>query len=48
MPKSLPNIKENTGLYFYIRATVFQKAITTIALNNDVSSPHFTITFCSY
>ena len=48
MPKSLLNIKENTGLSFYIRATVFQKAITTITLNNDVSSPNFIVTFCSY
>jgi len=48
IPKSLFNLKENTGLSFYIRATVYQKAITTITLNNDVSSSNFIITFCSY
>ena len=48
VPKSLLNIKENTGLSFYIRATVFQKAITSITLNNDVSSPNFIVTFCSF
>ena len=29
VPKNLFNIKENTGLSFYIRAKVYQKAITT-------------------
>ena len=48
IPKSLFNLKENTGLSFYIRATVYQKAITTITLNSDVSSTNFIISFCSY
>ena len=45
--KSLLNIKENTHLSFYIRATVYQKAITTLTVNNNVS-PFNSITTCSY
>jgi len=48
IPKSLFNIKENIGLSFYTRAAVYQKAITTITLNSDVSSINFIISFCSY
>jgi len=47
VPKSLLNIKENTELSFYIRATVYQQAITTITVNNNVS-PFTLITTCSY
>ena len=45
--KSLLNIKENTHLSFYIRATVYQKAIMTITVNNNVS-PFNYISTCSY
>ena len=45
--KSLLNIKEYSGLSFYIRATASQKAITTITVNNNVS-PLNVITTCSY
>ena len=45
--KSLLNIKENTHLSFYIRAIVYQKAITTITVNNNVS-PFNYISTCSY
>ena len=45
--RSLVNIKENTHLSFYIRATVYQKAIMTITVNNNVS-PFNSITTCSY
>jgi hypothetical protein len=44
--KNLLNIKENTHLSFYIRATVYQKAITTLIVNNNVS-PFNSITTCS-
>jgi len=47
IPKTLFNIKENTDLSFYIRATVYQKAFTTITVNNNVS-PFKIITTCSY
>ena len=47
VPKNLLNIKENTQLSFYIRATVSQQAITTITVNNDVS-PFTLITTSSY
>ena len=45
--KSLLNIKENTHLSFSIRATVYQKAIITIIVNNNVS-PFNYISTCSY
>ena len=45
--KSLLNIKEYTQLSFYIRATVYQTAITTITVNNNVS-PINPIVTCSY
>ena len=47
VPKTLFNIKENTDLSFYIRATVYQKAFITITVNNNVS-PFKIITTCSY
>ena len=47
IPKTLLNIKENTELSFYIRATVSQKAFTTITVNNNIS-PFKIITTCSY
>ena len=47
VPKNLLNIKENTELSFYIRATLYQQAITTITVNNNVS-PFTLITTCSY
>jgi len=37
VPKNLINIKENTDLSFYIRATEYQKATTTITMNNNIS-----------
>ena len=47
IPKILLNIKENTELSFYIRANIYQKAITTITVNNN-ASPFKIITTCSY
>ena len=47
IPKILLNIEENTELSFYISATVYQKAITTITVNNN-DSPFNIITTCSY
>ena len=47
IPKILLNIKENTGLSFYIRASIYQKAFTTITVNNN-ASPFKIITTCSY
>ena len=37
IPKILLNIRENTDLSFYLKATAYQKAVTTITLNNDIS-----------
>ena len=47
VPKSLLNIKENSELSFYITATGYQKVITIITVNNDVS-PINQIVTCSY
>ena len=47
VPKNLLNIKENTQLSFYIRATLSQQATTTITVNNDVA-PFNLITTSSY
>ena len=41
------NIKEDTDLSFYIRATVNQQVFTTITVNNNVS-PFSSIITCSY
>ena len=47
IPKILLNIKENTELSFYIKASIYQKAFTTITVNNN-ASPFKIITTCSY
>ena len=44
---NLLKIKENTELSFYISATMYQKAISTIFVNNNVS-PFSIIATCSY
>lgn len=38
VPKILLNIRENTELSFYLKATAYQMAITTITLNSNISS----------
>ena len=47
VPKILLNIRENTDLSFYLKATAYQMAITTITLNSNIS-PFGLIVTCSY